>query len=227
MSAHARATEAAVGRGRTRERGATAVEYGLVLALVVGSLIFIIDGVTQSSTDALETRGDRIGNPDNDSTGSGSGDSSGGSIGEDVIVGDPIVEVKLDDIQNRRSLGDGPKWQASVDVIVTTISGSQVTGAVVNGTWYPESGPMVGGVPVTCTTDDSGLCTMTVDGLQNSGASQVNSVNFEFDSIDADGVTTSYTGASDTTAYGTPPNVLVCQPGLTLFEDPPNPDTCV
>ncbi|MDH3756047.1 MAG: hypothetical protein OEU32_19460 [Acidimicrobiia bacterium] len=227
IAALIRARSARVGRARTGERGATIVEYGLVVALVVAVSVLAIDGLTDTSTDALEARGDRIGNPSNDATGVADGTDTGTTIGEDIETSDPIVEVKLDDIQNRRSLGDGPKWQASVDVIVTTISGSQVTGAVVNGTWYPSTGPLAGGAAVTCTTDATGLCTMTVDGLQNSGASQVHNVSFEFVSIDADGVTTSYTGLLDTTAYGTPPSVLVCQPGLTLLEDPPNPDTCI
>ncbi|MEM9563844.1 MAG: hypothetical protein AAGA93_14580 [Actinomycetota bacterium] len=45
------------------ERGATAVEYAMILALVVGATLAAITGLTDSSGEYLSTTGDDIGEP--------------------------------------------------------------------------------------------------------------------------------------------------------------------
>ncbi len=45
------------------ERGATAVEYAMILALVVGATLAAITGLTDSSGGYLSTTGDDIGEP--------------------------------------------------------------------------------------------------------------------------------------------------------------------
>jgi Flp pilus assembly pilin Flp len=46
-----------------RERGATVVEYALVLALFVGATLIAIDGLTDRGGTYLSTTGDDIGQP--------------------------------------------------------------------------------------------------------------------------------------------------------------------
>ncbi len=46
-----------------RDRGATAVEYALILALVVGATLAAIAGLSETSGDYLSTTGDSIGEP--------------------------------------------------------------------------------------------------------------------------------------------------------------------
>lgn len=45
------------------ERGATLVEYAIVLALVLGATVVAIDNMTDTAGDYLSTTGDDIGEP--------------------------------------------------------------------------------------------------------------------------------------------------------------------
>lgn len=51
------------GLTRLRERGATATEYALLIALLVGATLIAIDGLTETSGSYLSTTGDDIGEP--------------------------------------------------------------------------------------------------------------------------------------------------------------------
>ena len=50
-------------RRERAERGATLVEYALILALVVGATLVAVQGLTDTSGDYLSSTGDDIGEP--------------------------------------------------------------------------------------------------------------------------------------------------------------------
>lgn len=216
-----------------RERGATTAEYAIVLVVAVVILGFVLDGLTTTTTDAVAERGDQVGNPDDYFTPIDPGGETGGTVGEDILPppGGPI-DLRLEDLTNRRTAGDDPKWQASVDVVVTDTSGTTepVPGVEVDGEWRIKSNNGWKNIPAECFTDDSGVCSMTVDGLQFFGNNPDDEAWFWFVTIVANGIEHTYDGTQDTTAYGVPPDgpaVLICRPGLVLVSNPPAPDTCV
>jgi Flp pilus assembly pilin Flp len=207
---------------RFKERAATTVEYALIAALLVGGSALILGALTDSTTTALETRGDNIGNPDEYVAQVDPGGDTGGVVGDDIIPPPAgAVAVHLDDITNRRNTGFDPKWQASVDIEVDRNSGSEPTpGVHVFGQWriIAQSGT-VQIQPVDCIIDANGTCTMTAGGLRLTG-NKDQQAWFEYSHLVVDTNIYSWNPADDTTAYGTPPSVLVCDPNSTLGTDP-------
>lgn len=209
------------------ERGATAVEYGLVIAGVVAIASMSISQVTGSATDELGDRGQRVGNPDDAVEIVDPGGDTGGTVGDDYDPGGEVAAaVALDDLFNRRSTGFDPKWQASVDVLVTqNVSGEAANGVTVTGEWQIFSSKGTKVETVDCSTNVLGQCTMTADGLKLNGGNTDDGAWFVYTSITTDPDIYTWDAADDTTAYGDPPAVLVCRPG-TVETGPPGSETC-
>ncbi len=209
-------------RLRPRERAATSVEWALIAAVVVSASALILGALTDTTTTALETRGDQIGNPDEYVAPVDPGGDTGGVVGDDIIPPPAgAVAVHLDDITNRRNTGFDPKWQASVDIEVDRNSGSDPTpGVQVFGQWriIAQSGA-VQIQPVDCVIDTLGTCTMTAGGLRLTG-NKDQQAWFEYSHLVVDTNIYSWDPADDTTDYGTPPSVLVCDPNSTQGTDP-------
>jgi Flp pilus assembly pilin Flp len=204
------------------ERAATAIEYATIAALVVGGMSLVLGGLAASTSNELDDRGDRIGNPDEYVAFVDPGGDAGGVVGDDIAdPPDPVVAVHLEDLTNRRSTGLDPKWQASVDIeIGRNIGPEPAPGVQVLGQWriVAQSGSTKI-QPVDCVTDTNGVCTMTAGGLRLTG-NKDQEAWFEYASIVIDPTIYSWNPADDTTAYGTPPAVLVCDPNSTLATDP-------
>lgn len=110
------------------ERGATLVEYAMLVALVAIVLLGALQYLTDESSDELEARADRSGSPDLDSTGvpappSGGGGSGGGDGGSTT----PPITVSVSSPTGCWA-GDSKNWTANFTIIVTDAA----TGAPVN-----------------------------------------------------------------------------------------------
>jgi len=107
--------------GRPDERGATLVEYAMLVALVVVLLLGVLQALADDSGDELEARADRSGAPDLSATGAGPPPTGGGggptNPGTDPTT--PAINVKItgptgcwkDDTKNK-------EWAASFMVVV-------------------------------------------------------------------------------------------------------------
>lgn len=204
---------------RQGERGATAVEYGMIAAVFVGASGLLLGALVDTSSEAVEVRGDRIGNPDDAVVIADPGGDTGGTVGGDIPTDEaPTIGVHLADLVDRGSKDLDPKWQASVDVAVGRAGvGDAPVGVSVFGQWrIVTKGGKTNISTVVCTTDVAGSCTMTIGSLKLTGGSTADTeAHFEFDRLEVDPNIYAYDAASDTTAFGDPPAVLVCSPATT------------
>ncbi|MGZ0230212.1 MAG: hypothetical protein ACKVKO_09695 [Acidimicrobiales bacterium] len=198
-------------------RGATAVEYALVVALVVAGLSITLGDLSHTSANAVQDRGDRIGNPQAYSNVVDPGGVTGGVVETDL---EPPAEgsndVHLAAIVNPLSIAIGSKWSASVSVQVNSADDLPATAATVQGHWLIVNGDGQTDTHLaTCETDALGGCTVTIDALKTNGGQNADfEAWFIYDSLVVTSTVYTWNSAADTTDHGTPATVLICRPDL-------------
>ncbi len=169
-------------RPNRRNRGASTVGYGLVLAVVVVASSSVVDAVGDRSGDSLDGRGDRMGNPDQFvAPVIETGDDGGYSGDDESEPPSSTTTVAVSDLDGETSVGSGNKWTASVTVTVSTVpGGGVVAGAEVSGVWSH------GTVAASCSTDSTGTCAVTQGGLKRVGGNAVDETTFSVLDIEGD-----------------------------------------
>jgi Flp pilus assembly pilin Flp len=108
-----------LGREEELERGATLVEYALIVALVVVASLGAIEVLSDRTGDEVESRGDRIGQPALEGSelpppsGGDGGDDDGGDGGDDGEI--TLVNATVEGEGSANTISDNPpRWQATV-----------------------------------------------------------------------------------------------------------------
>ncbi len=171
-----------------RQRGATAIEYAMVVMLVVTPLTFLVDSIQDGQRDHLIEQGDRVGTPEEEdslapyvvsySGGSGTNGSSGGAISASIsLTGTTATQ--------------GQKWTAVVEARVVDGAGGPILDASVSGTWlliYNDGRTST--QSAQCNADSTGACSISLWNLRRVPHNNaIDSVVFTVDNIEAADVT--------------------------------------
>jgi hypothetical protein len=97
------------------------------------------------------------------------------------------TKVSIGDLDGN-SINNGSTWTAQVTILVVDNTGAVVAGAVVDGSWSNGASGSA-----SCTTNSSGLCTVSVGGIRKNAGS----VNFTVDNVTASGLTYDATANTD------------------------------
>jgi Flp pilus assembly pilin Flp len=162
------------------DRGATAVEYAMGLALVLVVSIASIQYLEDSASEEFDGRADRAGAPDlteglSDGGGTGGGTGTGGTDGPPPVT----QQATFGGFTNVRSTGNNP-WRANLSVDVLDSSGDGLSGVTVSGTWTYLDGSTPVSVEAVCNqTNGSGSCQFQLSQIPPG----VQSVTFTMDDI--------------------------------------------
>jgi Flp pilus assembly pilin Flp len=141
------------------DRGTTAVEYALVLALVAVVSIGAIMALERDSGSALEARGDTAGIP-SESNGNLAPPPTVGPVdpGEEGDPGDPPPPAVVH-LTSLTAVTDQTtnQWVATVTIVISDAAGAPVAGATCSGSWAPSTGSS----QTSDVSDDLGRCVMT------------------------------------------------------------------
>jgi Flp pilus assembly pilin Flp len=161
---------------RRGDRGATLVEYAMIMALVVVVSIGAIQMVQESGEERLDSTDVRV-NADDGAYYAGGGSPPTTSGATTTTPGSPI-DVHLASVPSMTLTNDGPRWQVTLTFTLLDSSGNGVIGATMNGTWTDVG---QGSQPVgTCTTSTSaGQCTVQYTRIKD----DANTVVYDVSSI--------------------------------------------
>jgi Flp pilus assembly pilin Flp len=127
---------ALVGRWRDRERGATAVEYALLVGLFAVAIIGAVDALQGSAADRLESQSATAAQPSelNGHFGPRGSTPTGGQPG--VTTPDPSpVQFSSIALGGGASSGQGQRWNASVTITASDPDGNRIPGVIVLLGW--------------------------------------------------------------------------------------------
>ncbi len=144
-------------RRRASDRGATLVEYALLVALFGLVLVASVDALQGSETEYLESSSDRIGMPDLDASPPGATTTTGPGEGPQPTEPPPdsvLVQIEAPTVSADEQ---GNNWRARIDFLASG-SGLAKEGVVISGFWSPSGGG--GQTTTSCTTDSAGTCQM-------------------------------------------------------------------
>ncbi len=153
---------------RRNERGVTAVEYALILAMILLPLVLGVRAVQDRGASELNSSGDRIGTPDESfvpntpTTGVVVNPSSSSTPAATGTVATSVGLVGSASTQ-------GAKWTSTVVVTLYDQNGQPIAGASMTGEWTANGNQQT----TTCTTDTNGKCTVTQWNLKNGGVGEV------------------------------------------------------
>jgi Flp pilus assembly pilin Flp len=173
-------------RLRTEERGATTVEYALIIALVVVLCLGAIQALQTKGTAKVDEGAAERGRPTEQLfLPSASGVIIGGGSGSTVGSGAATVEVF--DIQGTSAEGQGSTWVATVTVKVKNVATPELwSGVTVTGTWFYLDSGTPKTASGTCPTDSTGLCTISLSGLKSN---KTDSAEFRSITLTGSGIT--------------------------------------
>jgi len=175
------------GRQIARDAGATAVEYALLLALLVLVLAGSMTFLTDRATDEYEADGQRAGAPVeqygvlDDAPGGGTGTDDGSVDGGDGGASPSPVVASVRSVSAKKTSGT---WKVEVEVDVRQDDVLR-EGATISGSFTPGSA-------TSCTTQGNGnniVCSLTVTGVPCS----TTSISWAVTSATYDTVTTAQT----------------------------------
>jgi hypothetical protein len=181
---------------RHQEKGATLVEYALLIALVVVVCIGVIEVLTDNSDEKVDTRSGEIGVPSEENALPGATDGSGGGTSTDGSDGGGSVSAvaHVGGLSAATSTSsNGNKWSATVTVTIVDASGEPVTGATVTGDWSAGNGG------TSCVTGASGTCPISSADFNAGGGNPVESVTFSVTNVSGSSVA-SYDSAANTSS---------------------------
>lgn len=141
---------------RQRDRGASLVEYALLVALFGLVLVASVDALQGSEADHLESSSQRIGMPDLDQSPPGSTTSTTTGEGPSPTEPPPESVVVIVEAPTTSAEESGNNWRARIEFLVSG-SGLAREGVVISGFWDPSGG---GQTTTSCTTTSAGTCEM-------------------------------------------------------------------
>lgn len=150
------------------ERGATLVEYSLIIALVVVVSLGALTTMTDRGEARLAARAGAAGTPSESigalPAGGGGGGTTGGTTGGG---GGTTVTATIGPSNMSGQASDaGQKWIAQITIRVTSSAGP-VSGATITGSW--DAGGNNG--DSECTTDAAGECTVQRTNINDNNSS--------------------------------------------------------
>ena len=150
---------------RRGERGATTVEYALIVGLIIITLLGAIQVFEDRAEDRFDDRSAQ-GDPTEEfgnlgpSGGTGGGSTDGSTDGS---PGGTVTSVVVSP-PSATAVKSGNEWSMTVTIIVTG-DGQPLSGFTFSApTWNPSSGGTS-----TCTTTADGICTFTQDDMDAKG----------------------------------------------------------
>ena len=149
---------------RRNERGVTAVEYALILAMIMVPLVMGVQAVQDGGASELNSSGDRIGTPEESfvpnspTTGVVIAPSS---TTASTVPGTVVTSATLTGSATKQ----GTKWTSTVVITLFDQNSQPIAGATITGTWTANGNNQT----TTCTTDTNGKCTVTQWNLKMSG----------------------------------------------------------
>lgn len=170
---------------RSNERGATAIEYAFLVALMAVPLVEVVEIVRDEQGEVIAENGARAGVPDEYSSGVDpagqppvfvNGSSGSGTTG--------IETSAALSISGKRK---GQKWTATVVISATDVNGP-VSGGVFEGTWevFDLDGTLNRTLTATCTIDTKGDCTLSLADLNFGTADKDHAVTFTITDLVSD-----------------------------------------
>lgn len=164
-----------------RERGATLVEYALLVALIVVVSLGAIQSLETKGKSKVDDGASDRGLPSEQLfLPSPSGSIIGGGSGSTVGSGAATVEV-FDLVGSSADAGGTgpPTWVASATVRVKNVATPDLwNGVTVAGTWTYLEGSTPRTVVRSCVTANTGVCTITLTGLRKEGGTRTDSATF-------------------------------------------------
>lgn len=156
---------------RRQQRGATLIEYALLITLLVVPLVEVSGRVRDSQGDTITENGNRAGIPDEYS--GGVDPSSAGPVFDSGDQGTGSTGIETFAALSASGKKKGNKWTAVVAIDASDASGS-VSGGVFDGTWevFDLDGTLNRTFSSTCTIDTKGTCTLSLAQL-NFGTAEV------------------------------------------------------
>jgi Flp pilus assembly pilin Flp len=152
---------------RQPDRGATLVEYSLLVALIAVVSLGTISAAEDSSRDHLDDRGSSIGGSSEDIgivPVAGSTDDEDDDEGDEEGDGTTTYDATVQNMTGTATNGSpSSKWIAQVVITVVDASGNPINGITVSGSWDTAGTPAG-----ECTTDSNGSCTVQRNDVQDS-----------------------------------------------------------
>ena len=157
-------------------RGATLVEYALMLSVIVVLVVASLGGFSSNVSSELADRGNGIGDPGDFDVGVTVTTTTppattvpATTIPATTTIS-PTATVSLSALAASAVI-DGQKWVATVEITVVDDLGAVVAGATVEADWSENFAS-----DVSCVTDGGGVCSMTQWNLNKNRASTTWSV---------------------------------------------------
>nr|WHW29298.1 hypothetical protein [uncultured bacterium] len=168
---------------RRLQRGATVLEYALLVGFLVVPLVTVLDNLQEQQGSNVSEGGQRIGTPV-----VGAGYTVTGNNGNAGTAGSsgtpPTATVSVEITFSAPSVtGNGNNKNVTQSfTIKDTATATVQGGAEVTGQWYHADGVTALGTPTSCVIESNNLCSVTVSGVK---ASQVgNALVFKITNID-------------------------------------------
>lgn len=171
--------------GRGRQRGATAIEYALLVALMAVPLVEVVEIVRDEQGEVISENGARAGIPDEYSSGV---DPAGAPpVFENGTNGSGTTGIETSAALSISGKRKGSKWTAVV-VIAASDTNGPVSGGVFEGIWevFDLDGTLDRTVNASCTIDTKGDCSLSLADLNFGTADKDHSVIFTITDLVSD-----------------------------------------
>ncbi len=153
-----------------RDRGATLVEYALLVGLLVVVSLGVIQNLEDKGGSKVASRSDGIGQPTEANDLSGPGTTSPTTPPTTAPPPSPVT-VHVGTLAGATSTSGGD-WSATVTITVLDADGNPAQSVSVTGSWTIPGGG------TTCTTDANGECAITSVSMKRNGNGSVPSIEF-------------------------------------------------
>lgn len=170
---------------RGRQRGATVIEYSLLVVLLVVPLVEVTEAVRDQQGETITENGSRAGTPDEYSSGVDPVGAPPVFDDGDLGSGDTGIETFAAlSISGKRT---GSKWTAVTVIAASDVNGP-VSGGVFEGTWdvFDLDGSLNRSVSATCTIDTKGNCTLSLAELNFGTSEKDHSATFTITGLESE-----------------------------------------
>ena len=185
-------------RQQRNQRGATAIEYAILVAALVIPLNSLIGSFQSGQTDHIQQSAQRVGMPEEFASSVTTGSTPVVTSGTDSSV--PSEAEASVSITGTAKTQGTKRWTATIAIQVVNEVGAPILDADVNGTWFTTfADGSTASEAGQCVSDSAGNCGLTLSGLRRlSQANAATSVSFVIDTVTASD-TTAASGVSGTT----------------------------
>lgn len=174
------------------DRGATAVEYGLIVGLIIVASLGAISSVQSGSEDHLTADAGRIGSQTDDAYYAGTSSTASTAATTTSTTAATVAVRPSSLVASPAATNDGNKWIANATVTVVDSGGTPRAGVLVQGSWTDPSPTTA----ASCTTTaPSGTCQLQRTDVQDSKST----ATFVISSVTGTGVTWTPSGGDATT----------------------------